>query len=422
MSRGLYSLLMYLMVPLFLWRLLRRGFRLPEYWQRWPERFGYNNLEPIKGSVWIHAVSVGEVQAAIPLVEHFLAKPDALPVVLTTMTPTGSSRVQALFGDRLQHVYAPYDLPDAVNRFLNKIQPRQVVIMETEIWPNMISWCFKRHVPIVLANARLSERSARGYKKVARLSRLALSRITCIAAQSEADKQRFLEIGADEERIDVTGSIKLDINMPPSVREQRDVIRRRLGSGRKIWVAASTHEGEEEQVLDAYSIVRKQTPDALLVLVPRHPERAEQIESLCNKRGYQVTRRTQEQPTEAVSDIYMVDTLGELSRFFSAADVAYIGGSLVPVGGHNMVEASAQGIAVVFGPHLFNFAEISQQLLDADAARKVEDSNLLAAITIQLLNDANLRHQLGQNGQEFVESNRGALQQLLSVIDDCVAR
>jgi 3-deoxy-D-manno-octulosonic-acid transferase len=410
---------MYMMVPLFIWRLFRRGFNARDYWQRWGERFGYSDQPELMDSIWVHAVSVGEVQAAVPLIEHFLQQDKAHPVMITTMTPTGSSRVKRLFGDRVHHVYAPYDLPDAVNRFLNRINPIKVIVMETEIWPNMITWCFKRNVPLVLANARLSERSAKGYRRVPRLGKLATRRIRLIAAQSEPDKQRLISIGATEEQITVTGSIKMDVDLPASLREQGEVLRRRLGMGRAIWVAASTHEGEEEQVLKAYRQIRQQTPDSLLVLVPRHPERADSVEALCQREGYDVMRRTADKGVNDVKDIYLVDTLGELTQFFAACDVAYIGGSLVPVGGHNMIEASALGVAVVFGPHLFNFQEISTQLLEADAARIIHDSDALAGTVTELLADANLRHQLGENGKQFIEANRGALQRLIELIESC---
>jgi 3-deoxy-D-manno-octulosonic-acid transferase len=418
-SRGVYSLLMYLLVPLLLWRLLRRGFNAREYWQRWGERFAVGDQPELMDSIWVHAVSVGEVQAALPLIEHYLSQPDPRPVVVTTTTPTGSSRVKKLFGSRVHHVYAPYDLPDAVSRFLNRINPIKVIVMETEVWPNIITWCYKRQVPLILANARLSERSARGYRRVPRLGKLAFRRIHMIAAQSESDRQRFLSVGAQPEQLVVTGSIKMDVDLPASLREQGAVLRRRIGIDRDIWVAASTHEGEEQQVLEAFKHVRKTNPASLLVLVPRHPERADSVESLCLRAGYQVMRRTSDKTGQEIRDIYLVDTLGELTQFFAACDVAYIGGSLVPVGGHNMIEASALGVAVVFGPHLFNFQEISTQLLEADAARIVHDSDALAGVVSELLADANLRHQLGENGKHFISSNRGALQRLLELLESC---
>lgn len=418
-SRGVYSLLMYLLVPFFIWRLFRRGFSARDYWQRWGERFAMGDEAELMDSIWVHAVSVGEVQAAVPLIEHFLAQPQARPVVVTTMTPTGSSRVKKLFGDRVHHVYAPYDLPDAVNRFLNRINPIKVIVMETEVWPNIITWCFKRRVPLILANARLSERSARGYRRIAKLGKLAFRRIHMIAAQSESDRQRFLSVGARPEQLVVTGSIKMDIDLPASLREQGAVLRRRIGMDRDIWVAASTHEGEEQQVLKAFRQVRKHHPACLLALVPRHPERGDSVESLCQGEGYSVLRRSRDKSGEEIKDIYLVDTLGELTQFFAACDVAYIGGSLVPIGGHNMIEASALGVAVVFGPHLFNFQEISTQLLEADAARIVHDSDALAGAIDELLADANLRHQLGENGQRFIEANRGALQRLIDLLGQC---
>ena len=417
LSRGIYSLLMYLLVPLFLWRLVRRGFQARDYWYRWGERFGFSEQPELMDTIWIHAVSVGEVQAAVPLIEYYLTKPDARPVVVTTMTPTGSSRVVKLFGDRVHHVYAPYDLPDAVNRFLNRINPVMVIVMETEIWPNMITWCYKRSVPLILANARLSERSARGYRRIPRPGKMALRRIRMIAAQSESDRRRFIDIGARQEQLAVTGSIKMDVDLPASLREQGAVLRRRIGMDRDIWVAASTHEGEELQVLKAFRQIRQDHSECLLVLVPRHPERGDSVESLCQREGYSVLRRSEDKAGEEIGDIYLVDTLGELTQFFAACDVAYIGGSLVPVGGHNMIEASALGVAVVFGPHLFNFQEISTQLLEADAARIVHDSDALAGVINELLADANLRHQLGENGQHFIESNRGALQRLIDLLE-----
>ena len=407
------------MVPLLIWRLFRRGFRDHDYWQRWGERFGYSDQPELLDCVWIHAVSVGEVQAAVPLVEHFLSQAKPHPVVVTTMTPTGSSRVRKLFGNRVHHVYAPYDLPGAVNRFLYRINPMKAIIMETEIWPNLISWCYKRNVPLILANARLSERSAKGYRRIPRLGKLALKRISFIAAQSDADKQRFLSIGANKERIAVTGSIKMDIDLPASLREQGAVLRRRIGLDRAIWVAASTHHGEEEQVLGAFRRIRENIPQSLLVLVPRHPERSDEVEALCRQRDYEVLVRSRERGDEQIRDVYLIDTLGELTQFFAACDAAFIGGSLVPIGGHNMIEASALGVAVVFGPHLHNFQEISTQLLEANAARIIHDSDELAQTMTGLLKDANLRHQLGENGKQYIESNRGALQRLIRIIQSC---
>ena len=419
MMRLAYSIFMYLLMPLFLWRLLRRGFSDREYWYRWSERFGFNRLPDLANATWVHAVSVGEVQASVALVEYLLDSRPQMPVVITTMTPTGSRRVVSLFGHRVHHVYAPYDLPGAVSRFLCRVKPIQVIIMETEIWPNMISGCHQRNIPLLLANARLSERSARGYRRIQRLTCQAISHISCIAAQTESDRLRFMALGATENQVIVTGNIKMDIDSLAELREQGEFIRRWLGVGRSVWIAASTHTGEEEQVLEAHAAVKKTVKDALLVLIPRHPERADEVERLCRKNHWQVLRRTLETADDEVPDIYLVDTLGELPQFYSAGDVAFVGGSLVPIGGHNMIEAAAQGIAVVFGPHLFNFQDISYQLLQSNAARMVTNSQELALTVEELLKDADLRHELGRNGKAYVESSRGALQRLIEIVARC---
>lgn len=416
MLRITYSILMYLSVPWLLLTLIHRGFRAPAYWRRWKERFGLADLPVLTASTWVHAVSVGEVQAALPLIEHLLGKENAGPVVVTTMTPTGSARVRALLADRVTHVYAPYDLPHAVHRFLNRINPVQAIIMETEIWPNMIAWCSRQGVPLILANARLSERSARGYRRIPCLGKQVLHHITRIAAQSEADKQRFIHIGAQPQQITVTGNIKMDLRLPPDLPQQAATLRRRLGTGRHIWIAASTHEGEETYLLQALQQVRTTLPDVLLVLVPRHPERAAAVAGLCKQRGYRVVLHSNYRDDD-ISDIYLVDTIGELLSFYAAADLAFMGGSLVPVGGHNMIEPCALGVAVIFGPHLFNFQQTSDQLVQAGAATRVDNTADLAAAVTALLSDAGLRQTRGNQGQACIRANRGALQHLIALIE-----
>ena len=409
---------MYLLVPFLMVRLVWRGMRVPAYWDRWKERFGFNDLPLLRQAIWIHAVSVGEVQAALPLIKYLLNQTTNGPLVVTTMTPSGSNRVKALFGEQVYHVYVPYDLPDAIDRFLNRIQPACVVIMETEIWPNIVSECFRRKVPVVLANARLSARSARSYRRIPKLIGPVIRKIRCIAVQTTADQQQFVSIGADPKQITVTGSIKMDIDLAPSLLEQGTVLRRQLGIGRSVWVVASTHKGEEAIVLQSLMAIRQQIENVLLVLVPRHPERVFEIERIIKRLGLFATRRTQD-PHGPYQDVYIVDTIGELPLFFSASDLAFIGGSLVPVGGHNMIEAAALGVPIIFGPYLFNFQEISKQLLQAGAARQVEDVGTLAQVVIECLQDANLRYEMGQRGKAYVEANRGALSRLTGVIKNC---
>lgn len=420
--RILYSLLLYLLTPVVLLRLLWRSFRAPAYRRRWAERFGFFTAPQLKQVIWVHAVSVGEVQAALPMIQHLQGVYPDHDLVVTTMTPTGSERVQKLFGDEVFHVYAPYDLPCAVSRFMRRIQPRIAIVMETEVWPNLFHACHARGVPIVLANARLSEKSYLGYRKIARLSRPALQKISCIAAQEEADAARFKQLGVADGQIQVTGSIKFDINISASLREEAQALRRLLGNGRAIWIAASTHEGEEEQVLEACEQIRKSIPDALLILVPRHPDRFNRVASLCEKQGFRFARRSENELCSPETEIYLGDTLGELLLLYAASDVAFVGGSLVNVGGHNLLEPAALGIASVIGPISYNFAEITRRLLELGGSLQVSDAEQLAATIELLLRDANLRHAMGEKARGFVEQNRGALNQLNKIIADTLLK
>ncbi len=414
---ALYSLALYAATPLVLARLLVRSLRLPAYRRRWQERFGIVPGRPPAGAVWFHAVSVGEAQATLPLVRALRARWPGLPVVVTTTTPTGSERVRELYGDEVYHCYLPYDLPSAVARFLSRLAPRAAVVMETELWPNLFRACARRAVPVVVANARLSARSAAGNRRVRPFIARVLADTRLIAAQSEADAARFRDLGADPARVAVTGSVKFDIRLPPSLREQAEALRRQLGAERPVWIAASTHEGEEEQVLDALAQVRHGEPDVLLVLAPRHPERCDRVAALCRRRGLALVRRSEGRPVATSTAVYLLDTLGELTLFYGAADVAFVGGSLVPRGGHNVLEAAAQGIPVVIGPHTFNFALISRQLVEAGAARRVRDAGQCAAAVADLLRDPNLRHDMGERGRALVDANRGAVERLLARIE-----
>ncbi|MCB1737166.1 MAG: lipid IV(A) 3-deoxy-D-manno-octulosonic acid transferase [Gammaproteobacteria bacterium] len=416
--RKLYTAVLYAALPLVLLRLIWRGIKARPYLHRWGERFGRFTSPALPGRpIWVHAVSVGESVAAAPLIEGLLQQYPGVPVVVTTTTPTGSERVQALFGGRVFHVYAPYDLPFAINGFLGRTHPRLLLLMETEIWPNIIAACRARRVPVVLANARMSERSAKGYRRLGELTAQTLRQIDLIAAQTEVDRQRFIGLGADRHEVAVTGSIKFDTRIPASLREQGEVLRRQWGTGRPVWIAASTHEGEDEQVLDAFERVRTQIPDCLLVIVPRHPERFARVASLCRRRNLVTVLRSEGDPVEADCAVYLGDTMGELILLYAAADLAFVGGSLVPTGGHNVLEPAALGLPVLVGPHTFNFAEIVSMLLVHEAAREIADSNTLAEQVIELLSDANLRHVLGENGREIIEHNRGALERLTQRIE-----
>jgi 3-deoxy-D-manno-octulosonic-acid transferase len=415
--RKLYTLLLFLLMPLVIMRLAWRGIRAPAYWRRWPERFG--SIQPALGErvIWIHAVSVGEVQAAEPVVHALLEQYPEYSILITTVTPTGSARVSALFANDVAHVYAPYDLPGAVSRFLDRVRPQLAIVMETELWPNLFHACQHRSVPLLLVNARLSERSVRGYQRVRSLASQTLSIVTEIAAQSELDAGRFRGLGAAAERIKVTGNLKFEQRIPPSLLERAEVLRRDFGVGRTVWVAGSTHEGEDELLLDVFRQLRQQFRDCLLVLVPRHPERFESVAELCRHRGYNTVLRSAGVSCTPDTAVFIGDSMGELPLFYAASDVAFVGGSLVRHGGHNLLEPAALGVPVVTGPHVFNFIEICELLLQAGACEKVENTAGLLNTVSRWLEDANERHRIGQRGRGVVEKNRGALQTVLAMID-----
>jgi 3-deoxy-D-manno-octulosonic-acid transferase len=413
----LYNALLYLVVPLLLARLLWRGIRVRGYWQRVEERLGYIASLPQGRLVWIHAVSVGEVQAALPLVQAVRKSFPRLPILITTTTPTGSQRVLSLFADQVYHSYTPYDLPGAIARFLRRAQPRLVVVMETELWPNLFLAVQRAGIPLVLANARMSERSAARYRRIPSLIQATLSAVSAVAAQGEGDAQRLISLGAAAQRVTVTGSIKFDVRRSASLDEEAQVVRRGWGADRPVWVAGSTHEGEEEMILDALGEIRKTLPECLLVLVPRHPERCGRVAALCRRRGLRTALRSQRLNAPPESTVLLGDTMGELVLLYSAADVAFVGGSLVAAGGHNPLEPAALGLPVVFGPHGSNFQEINAMLVREGAAHVVGDAGELGRLTLDLLQNAALRTEIGEAGRRLVESNRGALRAVLDILN-----
>lgn len=415
--RILYTCLLYLLAPFVPLRLLWRSRKAPAYRRRIAERFGFSAPLPADRPVcWLHTVSVGEFLAAQPLLTRLMAAHPDYRFLVTTTTPTGAARVEAGFGDRVIHRYLPYDLPGAVARFLKRTRPRIGIVMETELWPNLYRQCHDRAIPLILVNARMSERSARGYGRVAGLARATLHCLSAIAAQGEEDRARLLDLGAQPDRVQTTGSIKFDLELPPGLDERGAELRQRWGAGRPAWIAASTHRGEDEQVLDAFAEVRRQIPEALLVLVPRHPERFDEVARLCQGRGFFTARRSLND-CDTHANIYLGDTMGELMLMYAAADVAFVGGSLVPTGGHNLLEPAALGLPVLTGPHMFNFAEINRSLLGANAAFEVSDSGALAAQVINLLRDQKARIDMGGRGREMVERSRGALGRVLEMVE-----
>jgi 3-deoxy-D-manno-octulosonic-acid transferase len=412
----LYTIIIYLLAPLALLRLWLRGRKDPAYRLRWAERFGFYADKKIPAkAVWVHAVSVGETIAAIPLIKDLLAK--GYPVVLTNMTITGSQRAQALFGDKVIHYYLPYDLSGAVQRFYKHVQPQLGIIMETEIWPNLYIYAEKNKIPLILANARLSEKSMKHYAYFPGLFRPALNRLTHIAAQGQKDAERFIQLGAPSERVSVMGNIKFALEVPQTARDNGKLLREKMHD-RPVLVAASTHSGEEEQVLQAFRAVQQEIPNALLILVPRHPERFDQVAELLTREHFTFTRRSQKDETALANvNVFLGDTMGEMLMFYAAADLAFVGGSLIPIGGHNVLEPAALSVPSITGPHTFNFTEIMQLMTTAHACLQVQTAQQLGEVVIDLLNDSAKRQQMGEAAYNVVLANRDAPKKLAIVLE-----
>lgn len=414
---GLYSILLWLLLPVTLYHLVWRGFRQREYLLRWDERYAQPQALPaLVGAIWVHAVSVGEVNAAVPLVNALRAAYPGRPLLITTITPTGSARVRAIWGDAVHHVYLPYDLHGMVFRFLRQVRPAVGVIVETEIWPNLLVGAARAGVPVVIANARLSPRSLRGYRWLSPLIRIALSGVDVIAAQSEGDAARFRQLAGPGVDIRVTGNLKYDLSLPSEVSGRAHQARQSMGL-RPVWVVASSHPDEEPLILAAHRLLRSQWPTALLLWAPRHPERFDAVAGQCAAAGWQVARRTTARLPGQEDAVFVIDTLGELLGFLAMADVAFVGGSLQPVGGHNVLEPAALGLPVLVGPHMFNFAEATALLADVGALQIVRDTDALAEAVGQLFAQPAERVRRGASGRERIARERGAVARTMALVE-----
>lgn len=413
LTRYLYSFFFYLVLPVVFLRLFWRSRKEPVYRSDLLQRLGFGN--PLKSHqlIWVHAVSAGETIAAAPLVRRLLSQ--GYDVLMTNMTPTGRERAAQLLGDQVENRYAPYDTPGAVKRFLRLTNPRALIIIDTELWPNMLHYAAKSSVKTIVVNGRLSEKSARGYKKISALSGPMMASIFCVAAQSESQGERFIALGLKRQKLSVTGSTKFDVEHDKTESPASKLLAAGLRS-RFVLVAASTHHGEEEVMLQALTLLEQSVPGMLLVLVPRHPHRADEVFNLCKKYGFVTQKHSEGRSCDAATRVYLLDTMGELMSFFSMADAAFVGGSLVPIGGHNPMEPASFGLPVLMGPHIRNVNDIAQQFIDAGGMNIVDSApDLVEEIQRVQRSESELRRRVEALSQ-VMERNRGALDSVEKLI------
>jgi 3-deoxy-D-manno-octulosonic-acid transferase len=420
--RIIYNLLAYIAAPLAFFNVLWRGIRDPAYRNGYAERFGFGPEQTGDGCIWVHAVSLGEVAAANSLVRALRARYPDLPLVLTTSTPTGARRARELFAAAGVIVrFGPYDLPGAVRRFFAAVKPRLAIFMETELWPNLYRECARRSVPRIIASARISTRSWPRYRRLRALLRPLLRGDVTVAAQTTDDAERFRFLGAPDQNVLVAGNLKFDIHIDPAVLTQGGLLRSEYLQSRVAWTAGSTHAGEEEQLLDAHALVRAAVPDALLILVPRHPNRFDAVAALLTRRAIRFVRRSTGAAVPGDTEVVLVDTLGELLAFYAATQAAFVGGSLVPVGGHNLLEPAALGIPLATGPFNNNAPDVAKLLLQTHAAVCVNDAQQLAAALSGWLAEPSEGVRTGAIARGVVAANRGALQRILALVESKLA-
>lgn len=427
--RRLYTLLVALALPLVSLVVLWRGLRERDYWRGWGERFGLGAALPgDERGLWVHAVSVGEVQAATSLVAALRREWPGMPVAVTSATPAGRARARAALDEGVQVRYAPYDLPGCVRGALRRLRPALLVIMETELWPNLLAECARAGVPVVIASARLSARSTARWSRFSSLLQPALRRAVSVAAQSAADARRFEALGVAAEHIWICGNIKFDREPVPGVRESGRALRIRYAAGRPMWVAGSTHAGEEQAVLAAHAAVRGVRADALLVLAPRHRPRFDEVAALLERSGVKWLRHSAagasvaaDPDSAAVAAVLLLDTIGELENFYAAADVAFVGGSLAPIGGHNLLEPAVLGVAALAGPSQGNAPDVARALTESGGLQIVCDGDALGAALIALLGDQAARARMADAAQAAVAANRGARERVLDLVRERLA-
>lgn len=417
--RPIYTLIFYLVLPLVFLRLYWRGRKAPGCRLRWGERLGSYPVTA-KNVIWFHCVSVGEAEAAFPLIRLMQAEHPEQRFLVTTITPTGSDRVRAVLGDSVAHVYLPYDLPIILARFFDHFRPKMAIFMEKEIWPNLFAVCSERNIPLFIINARLSERAAKPYQKIAALVKPALQCVTQIATQTEEDKQRFVEIGAAVAQLKVFGNTKFDLSIANNVIAAGHLLKQQLFAGRFVWILTSTHQDEEAQLLPIYRRLKQQIPQLLLAIAPRHPERFQDVKKLCQDQGLVVVMRSEGRPLGNEVDVYIADSMGELILLYAAADAAFVGGSLVPVGGHNVLEPALVGVPVLFGPQMHNFKEIAERIVHEEAAMQCQTPEEIFQAVLQIETDLDFRNKLIAKAKAFVLRNQGATRRLADMLSQYI--
>lgn len=417
--RGLYSLVLLIISPFYIYSLLVQKKGKPRIGKRWKELFGVTPkvVDASSTPIWIHAVSVGETVAATPLIKKILSHNPSQKIVLTTTTATGAEQAGKL-GDLIEHRYMPLDFSFAVKGFLKSIQPSQLLIMETELWPNTLCITAKQSIPVTVVNARLSERSFHRYQKVKPIFNMLAQNIDQVLCQNESDAKRFRQLGVSANKIKVTGSVKFDIPIPKNLEIESQELKQRIALNRLVWIAASTHKGEDEQIFQAHKDVLKAFPDSLLIIVPRHPERFASVYDLAFKMGFSIQKHTEKEISNKAFNIYLGNTMGEMLLFMQTADVCFVGGSLLgnKVGGHNLLEPASLGKPIITGPSYFNFQDIAEALLDSGSATICSDSIDLGKQVTALFSSPDIVCSRGQQALSIVEANRGAVNHIVQSI------
>ena len=420
MPRNLYTALFCLLLPIYFARLCWKGLSNKEYFLRWSERLGYSSELPSKDKsvIWIHAVSVGEVNASMPLLRSLITDYPFSEILVTTTTPTGSKLLIERLGNKIKHQYMPVDIPFFINRFLDKWNPKILILLETEIWPNLINICKIRGIYSALVNARLSEKSKKNYLNYSTLIKPVIEKIDLILTQFESDKRRFQEI-VERKDINTCGNLKFDQDIPTELEDISKTIKQDWsidGKYRPTLIAASTHETEEEEVLKAFKQILKSSPNALLILVPRHLERFDKVKKIINTSGLTLASRSKKEEVKGSTQVLLGDTIGELNFLYSLSDVAFVGGSLIDHGGQNLLEPAAQSLALLSGPSLRNFSDISEQLIQKDGLTVIKNAQELSDEFVQLINNQDKLQKRGQASLEVFMENRGALKKIIGYL------